>query len=161
MLSIIVAYDQNRVIGNKGKIPWHIPDDFKHFRRMTTGHCVIMGRKTWDSLPAMLPNRYHYVFTRNIKGVYNKIGPEVVEVNNFQFTIDLIRHAHPGKIGWVIGGSEIYKLALDEGWVDRIVATEVKGIHEGDAFFPEIDNSWSKIPMETHELFDVFWYVKK
>lgn len=119
-----------------------------------------MGRKTWDSLGSPLPNRDHYILTRSFKGVFHKIAPRVYQVSTLEWAVDLIRYATPGKIGWVIGGAEIYQLALAGGWVDRVVASEVKGCHEGDTFFPKLDGNWSKIPIESHDLFDVVWYIK-
>lgn len=161
MLSLIVAYDENRTIGCRGNIPWHLPGDLKHFKKTTIGNPILMGRKTWESLGGALPDRDHYILTRSFKGVFNKLAPRVIQVNSFQWAIDLMRHNHPGKTGWVIGGAEIYKTALEEGWIDRIVATEVKGVHDGDAFFPKLADEWSKIPIESHELFDIVWYVKE
>ena len=160
MLSLIVAYDEGRVIGCQGKLPWHLPADLKHFKRMTIGNPIVMGRKTWESLGGPLPDRDHYILTRSFTGVFNKIAPRVLQVNSFQWTVDLIRHSQPGKTGWVIGGAEVYKAALDGGWVDRIVATEVKGHHEGDAFFPEIGGDWTRTPMQSTDDFDIILYVK-
>lgn len=161
MLSAIVAYDENRIIGCRGKIPWHIPEDLKHFKKSTLGNPIFMGRKTWDSLGGALPNRDHYILTRSIKGVFNKLAPRVYQINSFQCASELMRHNHPGKTGWVIGGSEVYRAALEENWLDRIVATEVKGTHEGDTFFPKLGEEWKRIPIESHDLFDIVWYIKE
>jgi dihydrofolate reductase len=161
MLSIIVAFDENRVIGCRGQIPWHISADLKHFRNMTKDCAVILGRKTFESLPHPLPDRDHYVLTRSFKGAFHKIAPRVFQVSTLQWAIDLIRHTTPDKTGWVIGGAEIYRLTLDEGWVSRIVASEVKGAHDGDTFFPKLEDEWVRISVESHDLFDVVWYIKE
>lgn len=162
MLSLIVAYDEDRVIGKDGQTPWKIPEDLKHFKATTLGNPIILGRKTFESIPEKfrpLPGRTNFVLSRSsIKSSYER----TFFMSDIETTIDLARHTDPDKTIWVIGGAEIYNLALEGGWVDRIVATEVKGRHEGDAFFPEIkEEDWERVPVSYHDLFDIVWYVRK
>lgn len=162
MVSLIVAYDENRLIGSKGVLPWSIKEDMLHFKKMTWGCPVIMGRRTFNSIPEKfrpLPKRTNFVLTRTpSKSQYDR----TFFMNSMETAIDLARHTDPNKTVWVIGGSEIYKMALDEGWVDRIVASEVKGKHDGDAFFPEVsDKDWERVPVSSNDLFDIAWYVRR
>jgi dihydrofolate reductase len=160
MLSIITAYDQNKAIGYKGTIPWHIGEDLKHFKKMTIGCPIILGRKTWESLDRILPNRDHFVLSRNLQTPVHKLAHRVYQVRSLELAAELARHTAPDKEGWIIGGGEIYRLAINEGWVDKIVASEIKGAYHGDTFFPDLGEGWEKVPVTTHDLFDVVWYVK-
>ncbi len=133
MLSIIVATDQNNLIGKDNNMPWHIPADLKRFKAITTGHTIIMGRKTYDSLPKKpLPNRHHVVLTRQ-KGLYLK-GCEILhstqEVVERYGTID-------NEEVFIIGGGNIYKSLLP--YTQKIYLTQVHAAFEGDTFFPPLD----------------------
>jgi len=143
----IVAMDKNRVIGYEGKIPWYHPEDLKRFKALTMGkfaetqrrNAVIMGRKTWDSLPGVLKGRYNIVLTRNIRFV----ARGGLCVNFLEDALDIARMLKCPE-AWIIGGGEIYKRALQSDVLDRIEITEIKGEHEGDAYFPELDvDDWS------------------
>lgn len=142
MVTIIVAYDEARVIGNKGGIPWRFTEDFKHFKRTTTGNPCIMGRKTWDSLPVNykpLPDRPNIVVTRNSVQLENDCFSEnVFFEESLEEAVDFAIVAYPYKEIFIIGGSQIYQQALEKKLVDRVLASEVKGVHEGDTFFPEL-----------------------
>lgn len=143
MVTIIVAYDEARVIGNKGGIPWRITEDFKHFKRTTTGNPCIMGRKTWDSLPANykpLPDRANIVVTRNSVQLENewRTSKIVFFEESLEEAIDFANAAYPHKEVFILGGAQIYQQALEKKLVDRVLASEVKGVHEGDTFFPEL-----------------------
>jgi len=162
LLSLIVAYDENRVIGNEGKVPWNLPEDRKHFKEMTL-HCpVVMGRKTWESLPEEfrpLPKRTNFVVSRTQKKSSHE---NTFFVTSLEGALDLARHTDPDKTVWVIGGEEIYRAALDGDWVDRVVTTEVKGSHFGDAFFPKLpEEKWERIPVSSHEKYDIIWYLRR
>jgi len=144
-LSLIVAVAENGVIGHNNQLIWHLPNDLKQFKRLTTGHCIIMGRKTFDSIGKPLPNRTSIIISRN---------------SDFQvagcITVDSLENAilEAKKIGneeaFVIGGAEIYRLALP--MVDKIYLTEVHHAYEGDTFFPEIDKSiWQETQREDFE----------
>ena len=152
MISLIVAYDKNRVIGNKGQIPWHFPDDMRHFKETTMGHAVIMGRKTWESLPPSfkpLPGRTNIILSRSAQ--YN----DVYVASSFE---DAISH-YDGDM-FIIGGAEVYRQALELDIVDTIIATEVKGEHEGDVFFPELDDWTAGIILSKCDDFRIVEYFK-
>ena len=107
---------------------WHLPDDFKRFKQLTSGHHIIMGRKTFESLPGMLPNRMHVIITR--QNDYKAEGGIIV--NSLD---EAIRSCDGDNEAFIIGGGEIYKQAIDRA--DKIELTRVFGISpEGDAFFP-------------------------
>lgn len=168
MISLIVAYDENRVIGNKGKVPWHIPEDFKHFKQATMGHAVIMGRKTWESLPKKfrpLPGRLNIIMTRtNSSLIANETVDDkttIIPASGLQEAVFFADKYGSGEKIWVIGGAEIYKMALDYRVVSEILATEVKGVHEGDAFFPDLKKwVWGRQVIETHDLYSIVSYKK-
>ncbi|MDP3995611.1 MAG: dihydrofolate reductase [Patescibacteria group bacterium] len=134
IISAIAAVGKNRELGNKGKLPWHVPEDLKHFKETTLGHPIIMGRKTFESLGIRkpLPNRTNIVVTRNPD--YRAEGAIVV-----QSIEDAIEEAkkHETEEIFVIGGEEIFKLAWPH--LDRLNLTVIDGEFEADAFFPEYE----------------------
>lgn len=151
-VSIIAAVSENGVIGNKGRLPWHLPDDMKHFRILTEGHPVIMGRKTYASIPEHhrpLPGRQNIVITRQ-KGLQIP-GCEVV--HSLEEALDSCLKSNvssPTKEVFVIGGGEIYREALP--FAQRIYLTRVHATVDGDAFFPEIPlQEWERIREERHK----------
>ena len=133
MLSLIVAMSENRVIGVENRLPWHIPEDLKRFRKITTGHPIIMGRKTYESIGKPLPNRTNIVITRNRD--YREEG--VVTCFSLKEAIEWASRAPGSDEVFVIGGGEIFKEALPIA--DRIYLTEVNWPFDGDAFFPEFN----------------------
>jgi dihydrofolate reductase len=144
-LSLIVAVAQNNVIGHNNQLIWHLPNDLKQFKRLTTGHCIIMGRKTFDSIGKPLPNRTSIIISRN---------PDF-QIDNC-LTVSSLNEAikKAKELGeteaFIIGGAEIYRLSLS--LVDKIYLTEVHHTFEGDTFFPEIDkNSWQETHREDFE----------
>lgn len=131
-LSMIAALARNNVIGQDNTLPWHLPEDLKHFRAITQGKPVIMGRKTWDSLPPKfrpLPGRRNIVVSRNRKLAL--AGAEVVD--SLAAALALLDHDAEGI---VIGGAELYRLALP--LADRLYLTRIDAEFSGDAFFPPI-----------------------
>ena len=133
-LALVVAYNQDRVIGKQGGLPWHYREDLRFFRRTTMGHCIIMGRKTWDSIGKALPGRTSIVITRSTlfeaKGAH--VAHSIEQALNF---------AKDDSCPMIIGGETIYRQALP--LATKIYATEVDHIVEdGDAFFPELETSW-------------------
>lgn len=141
-ISIIVAMDLNRVIGNKGKLPWHLPADLKRFKKLTLGKPVIMGRKTFESvvniLGGPLPGRENFILTRQKD--FRAPGCYVEEEFNYAFRYLLTGEDEV----FIIGGAEIYKEALP--LVDRMYITLIHSKFEGDVFFPEIDwGRWKKV----------------
>ncbi|NQV48242.1 MAG: dihydrofolate reductase [Rhodospirillaceae bacterium] len=134
LVSLIVAMADNRVIGLDGKLPWHIPAELKLFKETTLGKPIIMGRKTWESLGRPLPGRDNIVITRNPG--YRAEGAKVAGDLD-----SALRLAGGCDEAMIIGGAEIYNLALDR--VDRMYLTEVHLMPEGDAQFPYFDpGSW-------------------
>lgn len=167
MIAIIVAYDQNRVIGDRGtipSIPWHIPQDMKLFRERTIGNAVVMGRKTWDSLPKKpLRHRINIVVSRRDPQSIlrqkldfpDSAPPIVTEDIKSAMTFVLNRDTY------VIGGEQIYKAALETGLVDKVIASELFATHEGDTFFPNLGGSWMGHCKEQYDDFQVVEYVKQ
>lgn len=123
-LSILVAHDQQRVIGYKNALPWHIPNDLKHVKQLSTGHTLVMGRKTFESIGKPLPNRKNVVLTRD-----NNFKPDGVEVIH---TIDDIYNLE-GHV-FIFGGQTLFEVTIDK--VDDMYITVVDGKHQGDTFFP-------------------------
>lgn len=141
-LSLIVATAKNRVIGLNNTLPWHLPEDLKRFRALTTGHHIIMGRKTYDSLGRLLPGRTTVIVTRNQS--YKVEGAIVVHSLE-----DAIAACSNDQEVFLIGGAELYKDGLK--LADKLYVTEIDAEFEGDAFFPEFNLSeWSAGEMETH-----------
>ena len=145
-LSLIVAMAKNRTIGLDGAMPWHIPEDLKFFKRVTMGHPVIMGRKTYQSIGAALPGRTNIVVTRNKD--FEAADADVVHdlseaLTKAQATEELWRPDGGREEIFVIGGADIYGQALPEA--QRIYMTEVHQEHPGDAFFPELaEGEWKE-----------------
>jgi dihydrofolate reductase len=124
------------VIGAAGAIPWHVPEDFAHFRTLTSGHPVVMGQGTWESLPKRpLPGRTNVVLT--LDDAYEADGALVA--HTLADALALAARAAGGEEIWIIGGAQIYALTLAEGVVDRLEVTEIDIEIEGDAFAPAID----------------------
>jgi dihydrofolate reductase len=136
-VSIIVAYaGPERVIGHNGEIPWHLPSDMRRFKAITTGHPVIMGRKTWESLPDQfrpLPNRTNIVMTQ--EAGYRAERAHVV--SSVEAALEVARRAPGSNEVFVIGGEKIYRLFLPT--VTRAYITEIRASIKGDAFFPEMN----------------------
>jgi dihydrofolate reductase len=141
-LSIIVAMSSNHVIGVNNTLPWHLTEDLKYFKSLTTGHTIIMGRKTYESIGRPLPHRRNIVISRDTETTYE--GVEVVHSIEDAFSIS----KNDNEV-FVIGGSNIYKQALD--LVDHLYVTEIKKSFTGDTFFPEIDKEkWTEFSREDH-----------
>lgn len=141
-LSLIVAIDENNGMGKENNLPWHLPADLKHFKTLTTGHPIIMGRKTYDSIGKPLPNRRNIVITRqniNIEGV------EVV-----QSLDEAIGICNSEEEVFVIGGAQIFELTLDRA--DILYLTLIHHNFDADTFFPELDpDSWKQEESILHE----------
>lgn len=142
MVTIIAAAAENNALGKNNDLVWHLPDDFKRFKQFTSGHHIIMGRKTFESFPKPLPNRTHIVITRNKN--YQKEG--AVVVHSIKEALQL---AKTDPQPFIIGGGEIYKQGMEVA--DKIELTRVHATPEADTFFPEIDeNRWECISEEYH-----------
>jgi dihydrofolate reductase len=141
-LSIIVATAKNRVIGVNNTLPWHLPEDLKRFRALTTGHHIIMGRKTYDSLGRLLPGRTTVIVTRN--QAYKVEGAIVVHSLE-----DAITACGDDQEVFLIGGAELYQDGLK--LANKLYITEIDAEYEGDAFFPEFDLSeWNEAAAESY-----------
>lgn len=142
MISFIVAMDENRVIGKNNQLPWHLPEDLKYFKRVTMGHPIVMGRKTFDSIGRPLPGRENIIITRN-----NEFKNESCTV--FHSMEQLLQYCqdHSNEEYFVIGGAEVFKQLIS--FVDRLYITFINEQFEGDTFFPTIDmNEWELISRE-------------
>ena len=144
MITIIAAAGENNSLGKDNDLVWHLPDDFKRFKELTSGNHILMGRKTFETFPKPLPNRTHLIITRqNDYSVPEKC-----------FTIDSIQSAlyevleHSDNNIWIIGGGEIYKQSMEIA--DRIELTRVHSEFEADTFFPEIGEEWELVSEEYH-----------
>tara|TARA_Y200000002_G_scaffold73404_1_gene57521 strand:+ start:22393 stop:22890 length:498 start_codon:yes stop_codon:yes gene_type:complete len=143
-ITIIVAAAENNAIGKDNDLIWSLPNDLKRFKKLTSGHSIIMGRKTFDSFPGLLPNRKHIVISRN-KNI--SFSDEVTVVNNFE---DAIRETGDDENPFIIGGGQIYELAMD--LADKIELTRVHEEFKADTFFPKIDkDKWELINEEFNE----------
>lgn len=141
MITIVVAKSENNVIGNNNELIWHLPNDLKHFKNLTSGHPVIMGRKTFDSIGKPLPNRINIVITRNEE--WRSEG--TFRADSLQEAIEIGKETD-SEI-FIIGGGNIYEQALD--WADAIEVTKVHQEFEGDTKFPEIDlKIWKEVSRE-------------
>lgn len=141
-LSAIVAMGENRVIGKNNQLPWHLPADLAHFKAMTTGHVILMGRKTHESIGRPLPNRTNVVLTRD--AAYQ--APGVTVVHRLE---DALSHFPDESEIFIIGGAEIYRLALP--LLQCLYLTLVHTTVEGDTFFPEWkETEWQTVSREDH-----------
>ncbi|QSS98297.1 dihydrofolate reductase [Psychroflexus sp. ALD_RP9] len=138
----IAAIAENNTIGKNNDLVWHLPDDFKRFKSLTSGHYIILGRKTFESFPKPLPHRTHVIITRQEH--YQAPGHLVVSGLN-EAIAAIPKNENKA---FVIGGGEIYKQAMSR--VDQLEITHVHTTVEGDAFFPEIDQKQWKVIEETY-----------
>lgn len=160
MIIMIAAVAENNELGKNNELVWHLPNDFKRFKSLTTNHHIIMGRKTFESFPKPLPNRVHVVITRQKD--YNHEGCIVVDSIEKAIAV-----CPQNEDSYIIGGGEIYNLALP--YTDIIEITKVHHTFEADAFFPEINNDeWQLVESEENfkdekHLYDYTYetYIKK
>jgi len=157
MIALIAAVAKNNCIGKDNKLPWHLPEDLEHFKKMTTHKIVLMGRKTYESivnyLGKPLPNRKNIVITRNP----DYQVPENVEVYN---DINSALEVYKTENVFVIGGAGIYAQTI--ALADRLYITQVDQEVAGDAFFPDIDPTvWQETEREDHKGFSFMTYAKR
>jgi dihydrofolate reductase len=144
-LSIIVAVAENGVIGRDGGLPWHLGDDLRRFKRLTMGHTLIMGRRTWESIGRPLPGRRIVVVTR--QAGYQAEGVETA--GSIDAALESARRAGDEE-AFVVGGAEIYAQTLP--LATRLYLTRVRAIVDGDALFPDVDwGSWRGVSREHHD----------
>jgi dihydrofolate reductase len=145
MITIIAAAGENNSLGKDNDLVWHLPDDFKRFKELTSGNYILMGRKTYETFPKPLPNRKHLIITRQDNYqvpencfVFDSISSALQSVDNADV--------------WIIGGGEIYNQSM--GIADRIELTRVNSEFEADTFFPEIGDEWELVKEEYHTVDD-------
>lgn len=165
--TIVVAKSRNNAIGKDNDLLWRLPDDFRFFKQVTLDHAVILGRKTFDSLPRLLPKRTFIIVTRQD----NYQAPEGhYAVNSLEAAFELAQEQLKVEEVFIIGGGVIYKDSLDQGLVDKMHITEVNAIiDEADTFFPEFNHrDWYEERRVHHPVddkhqyaFDLVTYVKK
>lgn len=161
-ITLIAAASKNNALGKDNDLLWHLPDDFKRFKKITSGHKIIMGRKTFESFPKPLPNRTHIIITRDRDYTVNH--DDCIVVNSIEAALKLVKN---DEISFVIGGGEIYRQC--EKFATRIELTRVHKAFEADTFFPEVDLSdWELTNEEYHPKdekhkydFTYLTYVKK
>jgi dihydrofolate reductase len=161
MLTLIAAASENNALGKDNDLVWHLPDDFKRFKALTSGHYIVMGRKTFESFPRPLPNRTHIIITRQKD--YEVLEGCIV-VNSLSKAIEVCPE---NEEIFIIGGGQIYKQSIEIA--DKIELTRVHTTVEADAFFPEIDEDiWQVIQSEYHPKdekhehdFTYFTYTKR
>ena len=138
-LTIIAAASINNVIGHDNRLIWNIPKDLKRFKELTQNHSVIMGRKTFESLPYPLPNRLNIVVTRNAE--YYNDG--IIICKSIK---EALNHCKNDPQPFIIGGGQIYKIALENKLVDKVYLTKIHHSFDGDTFFPYLEKEkWKEI----------------
>ena len=142
-ISLIVAVAENGVIGKDNDLIWHLPKDMQFFKKITIGHHVIMGRKNFESIPHKyrpLPNRTNIIITRQSE--YKAEG--CIVVNSVETALEIAKNN--GDIEpFIIGGGQIYRIAIEKNLVDKIYLTKIHHSFKGDTFFPELSSDWKEI----------------
>lgn len=142
-INLIVAAAENNAIGKDNKMPWHLPNDFKYFKKNTLEHSVVMGRKTFESIGKPLPERRNIILTRDM----NYSSEEEVDIANSMQ--EIINYCRDEREIFIIGGAEVYKQALPIA--DKILLTRIHTSIDGDAFFPELlEHQWKLVSAEKH-----------
>lgn len=153
-LTAIAAVAKNGVIGSDGDMVWHVPEDFKHFKRMTMGHPMVMGRTTFEGMGA-LPGRRSIVLTRDPEYAPDTAAADVVVVHSMAEALEQVA----GTDAFVVGGAQVYAAAMDH--LDRLIISEIPLEPDGDAFFPRIDPSvWRAVERDPREGFTVVAYER-
>jgi dihydrofolate reductase len=165
ILSLIAALTKNRVIGKNNDLPWHLPDDMKYFMQTTKGHCVIMGRRNYESIPVKfrpLPNRTNIVLTRQ----KTFVAANCQVVHSLSEALAFAQQQNEQEV-FIIGGAEVYAMALPQA--ERLYLTEIDTELEGDTFFPSFDKTQFTEVFRKHHpaddrhpfAFDFVVYAKK
>lgn len=147
---IVAAMSENRVIGKKDSLPWNIKEELEHFKKITLGKSVVMGRKTFESIGKVLPDRETIVVTRNPDWSF----PGVLTASSLD---DAISKASSDVM--ISGGGEIYKQALDKATL--IILSTINGVFDGDTYFPELDEDWVLVTKVPHDEFTVEYFLKR
>lgn len=145
-ISAIVAHAENRVIGKDNKMPWHLPADLKHFKDITTGHPILMGRKTFESIGKALPNRTNIILTRD---AFFAAPPGTVVVHSLEAALDEVKKIAASEL-FIIGGAQLYEQFLPI--IQKLYLTTIHQTFEGDTFFPKLNETeWETMAEEHHE----------
>jgi dihydrofolate reductase len=140
-LGVIVAHDLDRAIGLDGRLPWHLPDDLKHFKALTLGHSILMGRKTFDSIGRPLPGRRNLVLTRNASWCCDGVQPVA--------SLEAARSVTESAWLWVIGGGEVYAQTIDLAERIELTLVDVR-LPAADTWFPAIDREHFDTLSQSH-----------
>ncbi|MDD4530226.1 MAG: dihydrofolate reductase [Candidatus Gracilibacteria bacterium] len=150
---IIVGMSKNRTIGKNGKLPWHIPEDLKSFKEITTGGTIVMGRKTYESIGKPLPNRRNIILSsQKIDGLetYASIEEMLEKLENENIVEKI----------FIIGGTQIYQTFLNKNLVDYIYLSLIPGEFEGDTYFPAFEDKFTEIERKKFENFELIKHKK-
>jgi dihydrofolate reductase len=154
-IALIVAMSENGVIGDKGKIPWHIREDLQRFKRLTMGHPIIMGRRTYESIGKPLPGRTNIVLTQSLNFA---TFPKVLRFSTLNAALDHCRAQNAESV-FIIGGSKVYQLALP--LADKLFITKVHQQVNGDTRFPDYDRAeWIETARENGSVCSFTEYVR-
>ncbi len=154
-IALVVAVSENGVIGDRGKIPWHFREDLQRFKRLTMGHPIIMGRKTYESIGKPLPGRTNIVLTQNSTLT---TPPEVLKFTSLDNALDHCRKQNDDRV-FIIGGSKIYQLVLP--MADKLFVTEVHQHVSGDTKFPDYDRrEWKETAREDGTAYSFVEYTR-
>jgi len=150
----VVAMAKNRVIGKDNKLPWHFPEDFKHFKKLTMGHTILMGRKTYESIGKPLPGRENFVLTQ---GSFQSEQDHLKYFSSIDEALDQVKTENC----FIIGGSQLFEQTIDN--IDGVYLTYIDKEYEGDVFYPEMTNKFvekTRTRIQSNPLLDVVYYQK-
>lgn len=156
MISLVVAHDEQRVIGHDGWMPWDLPEDLNHFKKVTLHHAILMGRTTFEAMKQPLPKRHTYVATTNPSYVYEHERVDIVhDLSSF-----LMEWKQKEEVLYVCGGAKIYEVCLP--YVDEMWISLVDGTHDADTYFPSYDETdFIVMSKEAKEGFIIIHYKRK
>ena len=156
-ISIIAAIDGKNGLGKNNDLLFRIPEDFKRMKEITTGHPLVMGRRTFESLGRLLPNRTHIVMTRNTEKITEiPYDPDAIVVS-LEDGIEIAKKSPGSDEIFIFGGGEVFRQAMEKGLVDRLYLTVVEGDYDGDIFFPDY-SMFTKIISEENKEVDKYKY---
>ena len=161
MVNIIVTISENNAIGKNNELLFRLKKDLQHFKKITTNNIVIMGRKTYESIGKPLSNRINVVLSRNVSNILDYKG-NIIIFNDLKSAIDEMKIFYPEKDIFIIGGGQIYKQAIEENLVDKLIITKVKKVvDDADTFFPDIDykNDWNITEVERYFENDLEFFI--
>ncbi len=150
MISLIAAMDAKRGIGKDNSIPWHISEDFKRLKKITSGHPIIMGRKTYESLGKPLSDRTNIIISRNPARFHQLVedSNNFVSCNSLEEAVNIANKSDGKDEIFIFGGGQIFTEALEKGIVDKLYLTIIEGEYESDTFFPDYVSAGFKIVSE-------------